>query len=75
MFIFVKTKIIKGMAERKEARVVYNKPVRRTKGVRNRSGHKVELVIEGRVVVFAPGEVVNVPMGVEIPSGLGLYVK
>lgn len=75
MFIFVKTKIIKGMAERKEAQVVYNKPVRRTKAVRNRSGHKVELVIEGRVVVFAPGEVVNVPMGVEIPSGLGLYVK
>lgn len=75
MFIFVKTKIIKGMAERKEAQVVYNKPVRRTKAVRNRSGHKVELVIEGRVVVFAPGEVVSVPMGVEIPSGLGLYVK
>lgn len=51
------------------------KSARKTKSVRNRSGHKVELVIEGKVVVFMPGKVVNVPMDFDIPTGLGLYVR
>lgn len=51
------------------------KSAKKTKSVRNRSGHKVELVIEGKVVVFMPGKVVNVPMDFDIPTGLGLYVR
>lgn len=48
---------------------------RKTKSVRNRSGHRVELVIDGKVVVFLPGKVVEVPMNFEVPNGLGLYVR
>lgn len=48
---------------------------RKTKSVRNRSGHRVELVIDGKVVVFLPGKVVEVPMDFDIPNGLGLYVR
>ena len=52
------------------------KPVKKTtKAVRNRSGHKVELVIDGKVVVFLPGKVVEVPTEFQIPGGLGLFVK
>lgn len=46
-----------------------------TKSVRNRSGHRVELVINGKVVVFQPGKVTDVPIGFEVPKGLGLYVR
>ena len=45
------------------------------KSVRNRSGHRVELVINGKVVVFLPGKSVEVPADFELPSGLGLYVR
>lgn len=47
--------------------------VKRKKFVRNRSGHKVELVIEGKVFVFLPGKVVEVPLDFAIPNGLGIY--
>lgn len=47
----------------------------KTKWVRNRSGHRVELVIGGKVVVFMPGKNTEVPANAEIPSGLGLHVK
>lgn len=46
-----------------------------TKSVRNRSGHRVELVIDGKVVVFLPGKTVEVPMDFQIPGGLGLFVR
>ena len=51
------------------------KPVKKTKSVRNRSGHKVELLIDGKVVIFLPGKVVEVPVDFQIPGGLGLYVR
>lgn len=46
-----------------------------TKFVRNRGGHRVELVINGRVVVFLPGKSVEIPIDTEVPNGLGLYVR
>lgn len=45
------------------------------KSVRNRSGHRVELVIDGKVVVFLPGKIVQVPVDFDVPNGLGLYVR
>lgn len=45
------------------------------KQVRNKSGYKVELVINGKVVVFLPGKIVEVPADFDIPNGLGLYVR
>lgn len=47
----------------------------KTKLVRNRSGHKVELLIDNKVVVFAPGKTTEIPSWFEVPNGLGLYVK
>ena len=47
--------------------------VAKTKSVRNRSGHRVELVIEGKVVVFFPGKITKVPVDFDVPNGLGLY--
>lgn len=46
-----------------------------TKKVRNRSGHRVELVINGKVVVFYPGKITEVPANFDVPRGLGLYVR
>lgn len=46
-----------------------------TKSVRNRSGHRVELMIDNKVVVFFPGVTTEVPASFEVPNGLGLYVK
>lgn len=46
-----------------------------TKFVRNRSGHRVELVIDGKVVVFLPGKTTEIPIDVGVPNGLGLYVR
>ena len=66
------------MEENKETQVnvVQERPSKKkTKSVRNRSGHRVELVIDGKVVVFFPGKVVEVPMNFDIPNGLGLYVR
>lgn len=47
----------------------------KTKGVRNRSGHRVELVIDDKVVVFMPGKITEVPVDFQVPNGLGLYVR
>lgn len=47
----------------------------KTKGVRNRSGHRVELVIDDKVVVFLPGEITEVPVDFQVPNGIGLYVR
>ena len=46
-----------------------------TKAVRNRGKNKVELIIDGKVVSFLPGKVVEVPLDFYIPEGIGLYVK
>ena len=48
---------------------------KKVKRVHNRSGHKVELVIDGKVVVFLPGKVTEVPADFDVPNGLGLYVR
>lgn len=66
------------MEKNKETQVnaVQERPSKKkTKSVRNRSGHRVELVIDGKVVVFLPGKVVEVPMDFDVPNGLGLYVR
>lgn len=46
-----------------------------TKTVRNRSNGKVELLINGEIVVFPPKSSVEVPIDFEVPGGIGLYVK
>lgn len=46
----------------------------KTKLVRNRGMGKVELLINGRVVVFLPKHTVEVPSDFNVPSGIGLYV-
>lgn len=46
-----------------------------TKFVRNRSGHRVELYIDGKVVVCLPGQTTEIPAYAEVPNGLGLYVR
>ena len=65
------------MAEKIEMRNVTGtqKSAKTTKSVRNRSGHRVELVIDGKVVVFLPGKITEVPMDFQVPNGLGLYVR
>lgn len=67
------------MAENKETQEVsvqtQNAAKKKTKSVRNRSGHRVELVIDGKVVVFLPGKIVEVPNDFQVPGGLGLYVR
>lgn len=54
---------------------VAEKTAPQTKGVRNRSGHRVELVINDKVVVFLPGKVTEVPVDFQVPNGIGLYVR
>ena len=51
------------------------KATNKVKSVRNRSGHKIELLIDEKIVVFMPGKTVEVPMDFEVPTGLGLYVR
>lgn len=65
------------MEEKNNVRIisVHQKSAKKTKLVRNRSGHRVELVANGKVVVFLPGKVVEVPADFDIPNGLGLYVR
>ena len=41
----------------------------------NRSGHRIELVIDNRVVVFLPGQAQKVPIDFPIPENIGLFVK
>lgn len=49
--------------------------VEKTKAVRNRSGYKIELVIDGKVVVFLPGTITEVPENADIPNGIGLFIR
>lgn len=44
-----------------------------TKKVRNRNDYKVELLIDGNVVVFPPKKTVEIPSRFNVPSNLGLY--
>lgn len=62
-------------AVKSEKAVAKSAPAKKTKSVRNRSGFKVELLINGEVVTFLPGKIVEVPFEFEIPNGIGLYVK
>lgn len=48
---------------------------RKTKAVRNRSGQRIELLIDNKVVVFLPGRITQVPADFRIPSGIGLYER
>ena len=43
--------------------------------VKNRNNHRIELEIDGKIVVFMPGATVKVPANFVIPQNLGLYVK
>lgn len=61
------------MTDKKETAPMESKT--KTKEVRNRSGHKVELVMNGKVIVFMPGKITEVPKEMDIPGGLGLYVR
>lgn len=66
------------MAENKETQSVSvqaQSAAKKMKSVRNRSGHRVELVIDGKVVVFFPGKITEVPADFDVPNGLGLYVR
>lgn len=45
----------------------------KTKKVRNRNDYKVELLIDGKVVVFPPKKMVEIPTNFNVPSNLGLY--
>lgn len=46
-----------------------------TKSVRNRSGHRVELIVDGNVRVLFPGDTISVPVDTEILEGIGLLVR
>ena len=43
------------------------------KRVRNRNDYKIELLIDGNVVVFPPKKTVEIPANFDIPINLGLY--
>lgn len=66
------------MANKKDAEVREHQDAApsksKTKKVRNRSNCKVELLIEGKVVVFPPKGTVEVPYDFDVPNGIGLYV-
>lgn len=46
-----------------------------TKRVRNRNPYKVELFVDGKVVVFPPKKSVDIPANFSVPSNLGLYTE
>lgn len=60
--------------EGKEQQVAPPSQEVKTKSVRNRGTGKVELLIDGEVVVFLPKCTVEVPLNFNVPSGIGLYV-
>lgn len=45
------------------------------KTIRNRSNHRVELLVNGSVIVFLPGSSVRVPAEFNVPQGLGLVER
>lgn len=51
------------------------KKTNNVKEVYNRSGHRVELIVNGKVSVLLPGSTLEVPMDLAIPDGLGLVVR
>ena len=61
--------------EAKEQQVATPSEEVKTKMVRNRGNGKIELLINGSVVVFPPKSTVEVPIDFNVPNGIGLYVK
>ena len=47
----------------------------RMKTIKNRSNHRVELLVNGSVIVFLPGSSVKVPADFNVPQGLGLIER
>lgn len=47
----------------------------KTKTIKNRSNHRVELLVNGSVIVFLPGSSVKVPADFNVPQGLGLIER
>lgn len=45
------------------------------KTICNRSGHRVELIIEGKLVVLTPKQCITVPWDFDVPNGIGLHVR
>ena len=45
------------------------------KTIKNRSNHRVELLVNGSVIVFLPGSSVKVPADFNVPQGLGLIER
>ena len=45
------------------------------KTVKNRGNHRVELLVNGSVIVFLPGSSVKVPAEFNVPQGLGLIER
>lgn len=41
--------------------------------VRNRNNYKIELSVDGKILVFPPRRSITVPDTFELPEGLGLY--
>lgn len=58
-----------------EVPVQVNLDESRYKTVHNRNTYKVELVVEGRVVILLPGKSVQVPKDYNVPVNMGLYVR
>lgn len=64
-------KKFKAMAETKKERADAPK----MKTIKNRSNHRVELLVNGSVIVFLPGSSVKVPADFNVPQGLGLIER
>ena len=47
----------------------------KTKTIKNRSNHRVELLVNGSVIVFLPDSSVKVPAEFNVPQGLGLIER
>ena len=45
------------------------------KTVHNRNKYKIELVVNGAVVVILPGKSVQLPVEYKVPENIGLYVR
>ena len=45
------------------------------KTIKNRSNHRIELLVNGSVIVFLPGSSVKVPADFNVPQGLGLIER
>lgn len=63
------------MASKNEEKISQSLYKRRMKTIRNRSGHRVEIMVDGKIVVVLPNTAVNVPADFVVPNGIGLYEK